>query len=195
MIVRGLLFLLLLGAAWIVAPAPSHADETVWQRLRAGGHAILIRHAEAPGTGDPSGFKLEDCATQRNLSASGRDQARRIGAALKANGIRIDQVLSSRWCRALDTARLMGSGTVEPFAALDSFFSDRSVADAQTAAVMRQIAQMGTRTVVMVTHQVNIARLTGVYPRSGEMVVVKHDPQAPAGLTIIGRIPTNNPGD
>lgn len=195
MIVRGLLFLLLLGATWIAAPAPSHADEAVWQRLRAGGHAILIRHAEAPGTGDPSGFKLEDCATQRNLSASGRDQARRIGAALKANGIRIDQVLSSRWCRALDTARLMESGTVEPFAALDSFFSDRSVADAQTAAVMRRIAELGGRTVVMVTHQVNITRLTGVYPRSGEMVVVKHDPQAPAGLTVIGRIPTNIPGD
>lgn len=191
MIVRSFLCLLLIGAAWIAAPLPAHADDEVWQQLRKGGHAILIRHAEAPGTGDPSGFKLEDCATQRNLSASGREQARRIGAALKAQAIRVDQVLSSRWCRALDTARLLASGTVEPFAALDSFFADRSVADAQTATVMQRIAGLGSRTVVMVSHQVNIARITGVYPRSGEMVVVKHDPQAPAGLAVVGRIPSD----
>jgi hypothetical protein len=103
---------------------PAGATEAAWQALRGGGVVALMRHARAPGVGDPPGFRLEDCATQRNLSAEGRDQARRIGEAFRAQGVAVARVLSSRWCRALDTARL-AFGTVEPFPPLDSFFSER----------------------------------------------------------------------
>ncbi len=91
-------------------------DRSGWALLRNGGHVILMRHAMAPGTGDPSNFDLENCRTQRNLSDRGRQQARRIGALFSARAEPVEKVLSSRWCRALDTARLaFGDRLVEPF--------------------------------------------------------------------------------
>jgi phosphohistidine phosphatase SixA len=161
------------------------AEGAAWQALRSGGHALLLRHALAPGTGDPPHFVLTDCATQRNLSAAGRDQARRLGAAIEAAGVRVDRLLSSRWCRALETARLMDLGAVEPFPPIDSFFQDRGEGPAQTRQTEAFLASIGGSTVVMVTHQVNITALTGIVPRSGEGVVVK--PSA-GGVTVIGRL-------
>jgi phosphohistidine phosphatase SixA len=147
-------------------------DPATWQALREGGHAILIRHAIAPGGGDPTGFRLGDCATQRNLSDEGREQARRIGRTLRAAGVKVDRVLSSRWCRGLDTARMLGLGEVEPFPPLDSFFRTPEGGPAAVDAMARFVAGIGQATVVMVTHQVNITGLTGVYPASGEAVVI-----------------------
>lgn len=181
----GFLAALLALAAMLAIGRPAQADEAAWQALRSGGHALLLRHALAPGTGDPPNFVLGDCATQRNLSAAGREQARRLGAAIRAAGVRVDTVLSSRWCRALETARLMDLGPVEPFPPIDSFFQDRGEGPAQTRETEAYIAGLGSRTAVLVTHQVNITALTGIFPRSGEGIVVK--PSAD-GLAVIGRL-------
>ena len=183
--VLGWLAFALAVAAMLGLGGPARADEAAWQALRSGGHALLLRHALAPGTGDPSNFVLTDCATQRNLSAAGRDQARRLGAAVREAGVRVDRVLSSRWCRALETARLMEVGPVEPFPPIDSFFQDRGEGPAQTRELEAFLAGLADDTVVMVTHQVNITALTGIVPRSGEGVVVR--PSAD-GVTVVGRL-------
>ena len=94
----------------------ARADETAaWSALRAGGHVALMRHADAPGgVGDPPGFRIEDCATQRNLSAKGRADAKRIGARLKSEGIAVEKILASPWCRCIDTATLLELGRSKP---------------------------------------------------------------------------------
>jgi phosphohistidine phosphatase SixA len=136
---------------------------------------ILLRHAIAPGTGDPAAFTLGDCSTQRNLSDEGRDQARRIGRRLREAGISVDVVLTSQWCRARETAELLGLGQVEAEPALNSFFDGPGDRDAQTRAVKARIAELdgAGRKAALVSHQVNITALTGVYPASGEVVVIE----------------------
>ncbi len=119
---RGLLAIMLAIPAAMALPARSRAstaEEAAWAALAAGGIA-LFRHALAPGTGDPPGFRLEECSTQRNLSAEGRAQAARIGSAFRARGIAIGSVLSSPWCRARDTARIAFGGFRDE-AAVSSF--------------------------------------------------------------------------
>ncbi|GAB4218124.1 MAG: histidine phosphatase family protein [Synechococcales cyanobacterium] len=152
------------------------------------GTVILLRHAVAPGVGDPPGFRLDDCATQRNLSEEGRQQARQWGSRLRERGIPVVQVLSSQWCRALDTATEMDVGPVIPFPPLNSFFSDRSPAEAQTQAVLDWMTSQRPEPgiVLMVTHQVNITALTGIVPQSGEGIVVQLNE---AGmLRVLGRV-------
>lgn len=191
MAVRSVNYLMLAVAALagcLAVLANAHAEEAIWRSLREGGHVVLIRHALAPGTGDPAGFVLGDCATQRNLSAEGRAQARRIGATLAAGNVEVDRILSSRWCRALETATLMDLGPVEPFPALDSFFGNRAQSAAQTAAVKALLRGAGNRTLVMVTHQVNITALTGVFPRSGEIIVAKAGKDPTDTLRVVARI-------
>lgn len=162
---------LLAGAGALVA-LPARADALA--ALTEPGTHALMRHAIAPGTGDPRGFRLGDPSTQRLLSEEGREQARAAGRALRAAGIRFDRVMSSRWERCLETAALMEMGDVVPEPALDSFFDDRSTGPAQTAAVLALLSALpvGER-VLMVTHQVNITALTGIVPRSGEIIAVR----------------------
>lgn len=163
------------------------AEEASWDLLRDGGHVALIRHARAPGVGDPPGFRIEDCATQRNLSPEGRAQAVALGEAFRRHGVAVDRVLSSRWCRSLETAQL-AFGTVEPFEPLDSFFQNRAVAEAQTAAVRALIRDwpMDGGTLVLVTHQVNITALTEIFPAEGEVVVLRAGDDD--GIEVVGRI-------
>jgi phosphohistidine phosphatase SixA len=172
----------------LVSATTGRADDAVWASVRQGGHVLLMRHALAPGTGDPAGFVLADCATQRNLSPEGRAQARRVGERLRAEGVRVDRVLSSRWCRALETARLMAVGPVEPFPPIDSFFEDRTDGPRQTAAVKAYLGDLGDRTIVLVTHQVNITALTGIFPQSGEIIVAKPAGSASGDLVVVGRL-------
>jgi phosphohistidine phosphatase SixA len=184
-----LLRALVLALAMAVAAAPVQAGDqaALWQALKAGGHAVIFRHALAPGTGDPPGFRLGDCATQRNLSDKGRAQAKAIGEAFRANAIRVDRVLTSRWCRARDTAELMGVGPVEEAPMLDSFFADRSREPEQTAALKQILAGMKPgETVVMVSHQVNITALTGDFASSGEAAVIAPVPGRPGEFTVRG---------
>jgi len=166
------------------------AEDRLWSQLQQAEthYFVLMRHALAPGTGDPPNFELEDCSTQRNLSEEGRVQAKRTGEAFQQRDIEVDQVLSSQWCRCLDTAKLMDLGPVKPFPPLNSFFRDRSTQSEQTAAV-RQFMQKQEETpgvTVMVTHFVNISALSGSGISSGEMVVmaVNSDNQ----LEVVGRI-------
>jgi len=181
------LFLLLVSLV-LAVPSRAVADEALWQLMRGGGQVILMRHAvTTPGVGDPTGFKLDDCSTQRNLSSEGREQARRIGAQFTANHIPIARVLSSEWCRCLETARLAFGDRVEPFPALNSSFSTQDAEGAQTRAVRALVegwrAQSGV--LVLVTHQVNITALTGLYPAEGEVLVLK--PRAASGFDLAAR--------
>jgi phosphohistidine phosphatase SixA len=143
-----------------------------------------MRHSLAPGTGDPANFTLGDCATQRNLDERGREQARRIGDAFRANGIAVDRVLSSEWCRARETAELLDLGPVEPLPALNSFFADRTTREAQTAALRTFLADAADARLVLVTHQVNVTALTGRPTRAGEMIVLTVAPDG--NVTVLG---------
>jgi phosphohistidine phosphatase SixA len=160
-------------------PPPVAVDPgaDLWSQLQQAEthYFVLMRHALAPGTGDPANFQLNDCSTQRNLSEAGREQARRTGAEFQQRGIVVSQVLSSQWCRCLETAELLGLGPVEPFVPLNSFFRDRSTAAAQTEQVrqfMREHPQTPGVT-IMVTHFVNVSALGGAGVASGEMVVMQ----------------------
>lgn len=154
--------------------------------LRQGTAVALIRHATAPGSGDPANLRLGDCSTQRNLSEAGRSEARAIGERLREAGIAEAQVYSSQWCRCLETAELLGLGEVEPLPILNSFFSDRSRGPGQTEALRRQIAEPADGPPrIFVTHQVNISALAGVFPRSGEIIVIS----AEESPRVLGRVP------
>lgn len=174
----------------LLASRPGFAQdaEAAWAALRQGGHVALVRHALAPGTGDPATFRLDDCATQRNLSPAGRAQAKAIGANLRWHGVGVDGVYSSQWCRCLETARLMGLGEVIALPALNSFFTEPEREPRQMGELRAWLAeQPRAGAIVLVTHQVVITALTGIVPASGEIVVVR----APAGggLELVGRIP------
>jgi len=164
-------------AAVIGAQFPSATAAFVsaegWEALRQPGAVAIMRHALAPGTGDPADFRVDDCASQRNLDERGRAQARAIGEAFRANGIAVDRVLSSQWCRCLDTAELLGLGAVEELPPLNSFFGGHGSREPQTERTRAFLDALpeGERA-VLVTHQVNITALTGGYPSSGEVFVL-----------------------
>lgn len=152
----------------------ARSQEAAWAALAEPGTVGIMRHALAPGTGDPEDFRLGDCATQRNLDDRGRAQARAIGAAIRERGIAVDRVLTSQWCRCRETAELLGLGPVEDFPALNSFFEDRSTRGEQTAAVRAFLRRLDPATkALLVTHQVNITALTGRFVSSGELFVIR----------------------
>ncbi len=153
--------------------APTAADQR-FARLSEPGIVAIMRHALAPGSGDSASFTLDDCATQRNLDARGREQAREIGAAIRSAGVTIDRVLSSQWCRCRDTGELLDLGPVEDLPALNSFFRNPASADPQTADLRRYLLSLPPgETVILVTHYVNIRALTGRPVASGEVVLLK----------------------
>lgn len=162
-----------------VMPARSQqaTSEQLWAAIADGRAIAMMRHALAPGGGDPVNFVLGDCSTQRNLSDEGRKQAIEVGEAFRINGIGAVRLLSSQWCRCAETARLLNLGDVETFAPLNSFFADRKQSGPQTDA-LRQFLQFDSLSspLLLVTHQVNITALTGIFPRSGEIVVFTIDP-------------------
>jgi broad specificity phosphatase PhoE len=181
--------LLLLAFA---SPATSDENSALWGLLKGGRQVLIMRHAATePGVGDPPGFRRDDCAMQRNLSEAGREEARRINAAFRARGVPIGRVLSSRWCRCLETARL-AFGTVEPWLSLDSFFDDRSREPEQTRAVRRAVGEPPTTgNLILVTHQVNIRALTGLSPAPGEMIILT--PQGGGAFRVAGRLSPAGP--
>lgn len=159
--------------------APLLAGELA-QRLMDGTHVLLIRHAYAPGVGDPPGFSLDRCETQRVLNEEGRQQAERIGRWLRAQGVERAEVYSSAWCRSLQTAELLGLGPVAVEPALASFFTQPARAKAQNQALQAFIARSlrekpAGRALVLVTHHVNIREFTGRDIGSGDMVLARVD--------------------
>jgi phosphohistidine phosphatase SixA len=172
------------------APGGAAASDAAWDALRAGGVVALIRHARAPGTGDPADFRLDDCTTQRNLSEAGRAQARRIGEAFGERGIRVERVLSSAWCRSRETAQL-AFGQAEVFAPLNSFFGQGRQEAEQTRQASAVItAWRGPGVLVLVTHQVNITALTREFPDEGAILVLQPNG---SGFALSGKIPANVP--
>lgn len=176
--------------ASLLAATPARAadlpTDELWSRLTRGGLVILLRHAAAPGTYDPPGFRLDDCATQRNLSEGGREQARRLGEAVRARGVRVERVRSSRWCRARDTASL-AFGTYEPWPELDSTRgADPGDLAERAARIRASIATWaGPGTLVLVTHQFVISEVVGRGARDSEMIVVA---PRPGGLSVLGSL-------
>jgi phosphohistidine phosphatase SixA len=157
------------------------AQTVLANALQDGQHILLMRHADAPGFGDPQNYQLDQCASQRNLGELGKKQAESIGNWLSKQGITQAQVFSSPWCRCIDTARLLNKGPVTIDPALGSFFDNTSQASAQTKNLMKLIAQERKKNprspIIMVTHQVNIGAYTGQGVGSGEMILVKVDQQ------------------
>ncbi|WP_166268990.1 histidine phosphatase family protein [Marinobacter caseinilyticus] len=149
------------------------ADEEAWQALREGRAVLILRHALAPGTGDPDHFELGKCSTQRNLNEQGRAQARAWHGYLASHGIDNAQLYSSQWCRCMDTAKGMALGNVQAMPSLNSFFRGRGNRDQQTRATIASVNALGSEVpVILVSHQVNITALTGVYPASNEGVIL-----------------------
>lgn len=167
---------------WLVAVcAPSYAGSSAAQTPAAqeATQVYIMRHALAPGFGDPDNIKLGDCSTQRNLSDDGRAQATAAGDWLRSQGLSADNalVLSSPWCRTLETAKLLQLGTVQSTTALSSFFQQGSQSSTMAAlsGVLANIAskQYGDKTAILVTHQVVIAALTGRGASSGEIMLIR----------------------
>ncbi len=184
-IVHVLLAALMTAAFSCLASHWANASEAAVQALREGA-IVLIRHTRAPGVGDPDNFRLEDCSTQRNLNDQGRAEARRIGKFFRDNGIEVSQVLSSEWCRCLETAELAFPGRVTREPAFNSFFQGRASEAVHTARGQAVLMNWrGPGTLVVVTHQVNITALTGVFPAEGEGVVLR---VRNGRIEVIGRI-------
>ena len=150
-------------------------SEDLWSLLKTGGYVVLLRHAETvPGLGDPAGFSLEDCQSQRNLNDAGRIQSRAWGKAFTSRGIAVGGVFSSRWCRCMETAQL-AFGKVDTWPALNSHFDSPQSAALQAEQVKGGIGirmQKG-KNLVLVTHQVNISALSGRAPPMGHAVIMR----------------------
>jgi broad specificity phosphatase PhoE len=172
--------------ALALAMPPAHADEAIWQSAREGGHVLFVRHALTnPGFGDPPGFKLEACATQRNLSAQGRAQAQRLGETLRERKVPIGEVLASPWCRCIETAKL-AFGRTKTWTALSNLHARQQNADKQVREMRPRIAaHRGKDNLVLVSHGSTALALTGEHPGMGELLVLK--PQ-PSGFRVVGRL-------
>lgn len=186
--------LVALLAATLV-PQSAHArDLAIWDQLQGTnpkGYVLLMRHALAPGIGDPENFNVNDCSTQRNLNDEGRKDAREIGGWLKRRDVKIFRVESSRWCRAKETAELLDIGKVRPNKNFDSLFRQADPASSpQTAAIKKRIFNhRNTRgLLVLVGHSVNIQTLTSESLGSGEGVLVRATPRGE--LKVMGFSPT-----
>ena len=156
-------------------------------QLEDGGKLIFIRHAYAPGSGDPDNFNLNDCSTQRNLSNEGRNQAKNIGEFLKKNKIKIEKVISSEWCRCKDTSSL-AFGSFETKNFLNSFYSSKFAKNkkSQMLKLRKYIKNFKSKkNLVLVTHYVVISEALNYAPSSGEIVI------SDKKFNIIGTVKTN----
>ena len=154
---------------------PGAGEDGFVRLMNTGEYVLLVRHADAPGTGDPPGFRLGDCATQRNLSDEGRAQASSMGAWLRSNGMDRARLYSSEWCRCRETAELMGLGPVEGLPALNSFYQRVEDREPNLAALKKFLGAQSPQEepLILVTHQVTISALTGEFVGSGQGVLAK----------------------
>ena len=185
--IRPVLATAALAAALCSATASAQTStDAAWDALQDG-TVVLFRHANAPGGGDPPGLKIGDCSTQRNLDETGRAQARRIGERFRERRVPVGAVLTSQWCRTRETAELAFPGQARDDPNFNSFFGDAARGATQTAQAKTALSRWrGPGVLVVTTHQVNITALTGVYPGSGEGVVLR--PKGD-GAEVIGRLP------
>ena len=166
-ILTGVIFITLL----LVTEAFARSElEIIKKNISA--NVIFLRHALAPGVGDPENFIKEDCSTQRNLNNKGRLQARLIGNYLRSTNLKISQILTSEWCRCIDTAKELNLGQWTTFSGLNSFFQEYEKKDQVMNKLQKKLDSLGYSDLALfVTHQVVISEQTGIVPRSGEMVL------------------------
>ena len=165
-----------------------NASEQAWNLAQEGNKIILIRHSLAPGGGDPAGFKIDDCKTQRNLNRTGINQSKKIGKLFKQNKVPVDQVLSSQWCRCKDTAK-HAFGDFKEFTALNSTF--QSPYDKNEGKQLNELYDYVSKwdskgkNLVLVTHYSIITAVTNAVPSSGEIVITNKD------FDVLGSIQTD----
>ena len=165
-----------------------NASEQSWKIAQEGDKIILIRHSLAPGGGDPTGFKIDDCKTQRNLNRTGINQSKKIGKLFKKNKVPVDQVLSSQWCRCKDTAK-HAFGDFREFTALNSTF--QSPYDKNEGKQLNELYDYVNKwdgkgkNLVLVTHYSIITAVTNAVPSSGEIVITNKD------FDVLGSIQTD----
>ena len=166
-ILTGVIFITLL----LVTEAFARSElEIIKKNISA--NVIFLRHALAPGVGDPENFIKEDCSTQRNLNNKGRLQARLIGNYLRSTNLKFSQILTSEWCRCIDTAKELNLGRWTTFSGLNSFFQQYEEKDQVMSKLQKKLDSLGYSDLALfVTHQVVISEQTGIVPRSGEMVL------------------------
>ena len=170
----------------LLLSGPASANDELWELLRNGGQVVLIRHplTEA-GVGDPAGFRLEDCSTQRNLSQEGRDHARRIGEAFRLHRVPVERVLTSAWCRCVEAASIaFGKADISP--ALANLFGRTDNRQKQTMQLTEMVgAHPGPGNLVMMTHGSTILGLTRIPVNMGEIMVIT--PQGEGRFAVAGR--------
>ena len=157
----------------IISPVKADLNQNIISELKKGGKIIFIRHAYAPGGGDPNNFDINDCDTQRNLNNEGRFQSKKIGDFFKKNEISIEKVYSSEWCRCKETASI-AFRSFETKNFLNSFFSERFAKNREN-----QVENFnkfinnwnGKRNLIFVTHYVVISEILNYAPASGEIIV------------------------
>jgi len=194
-IIRNSVAVSVLLLAGMLCPQFAVASEQIWDLLRQGGQVVAIRHAQTtPGYGDPEGFRVDDCSTQRNLNDEGRDQARRMGAEFREQRVPIAKVISSPWCRCLETARLAFSNA-EPWSALSNLYGRPQNEARQASAMRERISSFtGPGNLVLVSHGGTIRAATGTYLSMGEFVVLT--PRGNGKFDVIGTLtvpPTTTP--
>lgn len=173
----------------IITPGVAADDSNeAWAALVKGGHVAVIRHGNAPPGygGDPPGFRLDDCKTQRNLDDIGREQARALGEAFRKHGVRVDRIVSSPVCRCLETGQLMAIGSVETSLAL---LPDTGPSPVRFLGLKEMVSSWrGPGTLVLLTHALTVRPLTGFLPEQAETVVLQPAPANPRGGSLVGRI-------
>ena len=171
----------------LISSVKADSNKKLFNQLEEGGKLIFIRHAYAPGSGDPSNFNLNDCSTQRNLSDDGRKQAKYIGKFFKEKKIKIDKVLSSEWCRCKETAKIAFKNfSTNSF--LNSFYSYKFAKNKskQINALNDYVKKFkSNKNLVFITHYVLISEVLNYGPSSGEIVI------SDKNFNIIGTIETN----
>jgi broad specificity phosphatase PhoE len=172
LIIAAIIFLVVSVSSWPMAGADTNR---LIEQMKSGGHVLMIRHAQAPGSGDPENFTIGDCSTQRNLDDRGRAQARAIGDWLRLRGIKKARMYSSQWCRCLDTANLINMGPVTPLPALNSFYDlpqDREP-NLKELRLFLSKQKSHDELLILVTHFVTISAISGEAVSSGEGVVLR----------------------
>ena len=165
---------LILSLFFFLFTSQLNASDQAWNIAQEGNKIILIRHSLAPGGGDPAGFKIDDCKTQRNLNKKGINQSKKIGKLFKKNKVLIDQVLSSQWCRCKDTAKY-AFGEFKEFTPLNSTY--QSPFDKKEGKQLNELYNYvkkwngNGKNLVLITHYSIITAITNAVPSSGEIVI------------------------
>ena len=167
-------------------PINSFSSEKIVNSLKDGKKIVFIRHAIAPGNGDPDNFDINDCSTQRNLNDEGKDQSKKIGEFFKSNKILFDKVLTSEWCRCKETG-IIAFGNVETFSALNSFYDDRFAKNKhkQVQNLKKYIKNWDSKkNLILITHYVVVLEILDLGISSGEIVITNKN------FDFIGNIKT-----